>query len=344
MAERRNSITFSDISKYTGLSKTTISRYFNNPSYLTQDNIRIISDALKKLDYQENKLAKVLAKGNTEIIGIIVPNFFYQFYSHFLNHILNTYEQYGYKFITFLGNSDCEAEKKCISELLSYKIIGLIELSHNLSSEYLSNLGIPVVSIEREDQYLSSVNTNNLLGAKMAVDLLQQNKCDIYIHINDKVSPMVPSYGRIQGFIDSCKSKNLDYQVILNTFPDDYTQIYKMFYTIYIELKEKYPNKRKGLFFCNDTYANIFVNILVSNGENIPDDYQIIGFDNSPNAAQAIIPITTISQNINMMAQNAIEQLTQQIKAQNSDCVSSKNSINHIIVPPTLIKRNTTYK
>lgn len=90
---------------------------------------------------------QIFAKGNREIIGIIVPDFFYQFYSHFLNHVLNTYDQYGYKFITFLGNNDCEAEKKYLSELLAYQIIGLIDLSHNLSSEYLSKLDIPVVTI-----------------------------------------------------------------------------------------------------------------------------------------------------------------------------------------------------
>lgn len=144
MASQKKSITFSDIAQYTGLSKATISRYFNQPSYLTQENIDIISKALKELNYQENKLARVFAKGNSEIIGIIVPNFFYQFYSYFLNHVLNTYEQYGFKFITFLGNNDCEAEKKCLNELLAYQIIGLIDLSHNLSSEYLSRLNIPV--------------------------------------------------------------------------------------------------------------------------------------------------------------------------------------------------------
>ena len=45
--------TFSDISKYTGLSKATISRYFNNPSYLTKKNADIIANALKELNYQE---------------------------------------------------------------------------------------------------------------------------------------------------------------------------------------------------------------------------------------------------------------------------------------------------
>lgn len=342
MASQKKSITFSDIAQYTGLSKATISRYFNQPSYLTQENIDIISKALKELNYQENKLARVFAKGNSEIIGIIVPNFFYQFYSYFLNHVLNTYEQYGFKFITFLGNNDCEAEKKCLNELLAYQIIGLIDLSHNLSSEYLSRLNIPVVSVEREDRFISSVNTNNYSGARMAVDLLRRNKCEIYFHVNSSVLPAVPAYGRIQGFSDICSTYHLPNELILRPFTDNYEESYSCLLDIYQTAKAKYPGKRKGFFFCNDTYAHIFLNILVKHRENIPDEYQIIGFDNSPDSSQSIIPITTISQDIPAIAQSAIDLIAHQINQSSIDGQAGSESIQHIIIQPTLIERETT--
>ena len=41
MASKKN-VTFSDIAKYTNFSKTTISRYFNNPDSLTLENQEII--------------------------------------------------------------------------------------------------------------------------------------------------------------------------------------------------------------------------------------------------------------------------------------------------------------
>ena len=48
----KKNITFSDIAKYTGVSKTTISRYFNNPDSLTLENQQIIATALEKLNYK----------------------------------------------------------------------------------------------------------------------------------------------------------------------------------------------------------------------------------------------------------------------------------------------------
>lgn len=60
----KKKVTFADIAEYTGFSKTTISRYFNNPDSLTLENQEKIAEALKILGYKENKLAKVLANGN----------------------------------------------------------------------------------------------------------------------------------------------------------------------------------------------------------------------------------------------------------------------------------------
>lgn len=101
-------VTFSDIAKYTHFSKTTISRYFNNPDSLTLENQQIISDALEKLNYKENKVARILANGKTEFIGIIVPDLYHHYYSEMLNQILATYEEFGYKFLVFIGDEQEE--------------------------------------------------------------------------------------------------------------------------------------------------------------------------------------------------------------------------------------------
>ena len=129
---KKNNITFDDIAKYTNFSKTTISRYFNNPDSLTLENQEIIAKALVDLNYKENKVARILANGQTEFIGIIIPNLFLHYYSEMLDKILSTYEQFGYKFLVFIGNEKEETERRYIRELLAYKIEGLIVLSHTI--------------------------------------------------------------------------------------------------------------------------------------------------------------------------------------------------------------------
>ena len=70
-------VTFADIAAYTGFSKTTISRYFNNPDSITVENQEKIANALEVLDYKENKLARVMANGKTEMVGVIIPQLIY---------------------------------------------------------------------------------------------------------------------------------------------------------------------------------------------------------------------------------------------------------------------------
>lgn len=70
-----------------------------------------------------------------------------------LNQLLATYEEFGYKFLVFISNGQEEAERRYIHELMAYKIEGLTVLSHTIPSRELAELSIPLVTIEREDQY-----------------------------------------------------------------------------------------------------------------------------------------------------------------------------------------------
>lgn len=63
-----------------------------------------ISRALDELGYKKNKLAKVLANGKSEFVGIIVPNLYLHYYSEMLTQLLATYSNYHYKFLVFMSD------------------------------------------------------------------------------------------------------------------------------------------------------------------------------------------------------------------------------------------------
>ena len=70
---KQKKVTFADIAAYTGFSKTTISRYFNNPDSLTLENQEKITHALDVLGYQENKPAKVLLMEKVNLLELSSP-------------------------------------------------------------------------------------------------------------------------------------------------------------------------------------------------------------------------------------------------------------------------------
>lgn len=339
---KQKKVTFDDIAKYTNFSKTTISRYFNNPDSLTLENQEKIAKALEELNYHENKLAKVLANGKSEFVGIIVPNLYMHYYSEMLSQILSTYEKYGYKFLVFTGTDCKESERKYLQELLAYKIEGMIILSHTIPSKELASYGIPIVTIEREDKCVSSVNTDNYMGAVQATSLLIKNNCDVLIHINSDFSHNIPSYGRIKGFLDICEEKNINHELILTDLGNTYKENYDCIFSILQDIKKKYPNMKKGLFMANDTHANVLLNIIVREYGTLPDEFRIVGFDNSPIASEAIIPISTVGQQIERIADEAMELLVKQMNEQKKRRPSPQKEIIHKKVTPILIRRDTT--
>lgn len=338
----KKNITFSDIAKYTGFSKTTISRYFNNPDSLTLENQQIIADALEKLNYKENKVARILANGKTEFIGVIIPNLYMHYYSEVLNQILKTYETFGYKFLVFTGDDQETNERKYIQELLSYKIEGMIILSHTIPSRELASYNIPIVTIEREDQYVSSVNTDNYMGGVQATSLLAKTGADVLIHINAEFSSQIPSYGRIKGFTDICKEYQIPHELILTDTGHSYEETSQILKNLIDDIDIRYTGKTKGIFLPNDTFANIVLHLVIRRYGKLPDDYKLIGFDDSPVSREAIVPISTVGQQIDKIAAAAMEILNVQIKESHKRKPALSSEPVHQIIPPILIHRETT--
>lgn len=341
---RKKNVTFDDIAKYTNFSKTTISRYFNNPDSLTVENQEIISKALVELNYKENKVARILANGNTEFIGILIPNLHNHYYSEMLNQILQTYEQFGYKFLVFIGNGHADTERQYIQELLAYKIEGLILLSNIIPSRELADLHIPIVTIEREDQYVCSVNTDNYMGGVQATSLLASHTCDVLIHVNSPTAPEVPAYGRIKGFLDICKEKHLNHEIIYKEFGTTYESIRKNMIDVLDEIEKTYPGLKKGIFISSDTHANIFLNLLIQRYGTLPSDYYLVGFDDSPISAEAVIPISTVGQHIDQIAYEAVKLLVEQMDERKKRRPVPLAGPIHKVITPYLIRRETTEK
>ncbi len=341
---RKKNVTFDDIAKYTGFSKTTISRYFNYPDSLTLENQEIISKALAELDYKENKVARILANGKTEFIGIIVPNLSNHYYSEMLNQILLTYEQFGYKFLVFIGNENETSERQYIQELLAYHIEGLIVLSFTIPSQELARLQIPIVTIEREDQYVCSVNTDNYMGGIQATSLLAKHNCDILIHINSPTPPEIPAYGRIKGFLDICEEKHLNHRILYKVLGNSYEKMQKNLTEILDELETSYHGLKKGIFISSDTHANVFLNLLMKKYGRLPDDYLIVGFDNSPISREAVIPISTVGQQIDKIAYEAVSLLVEQMNERKKRRPAPLKELVHKVITPILFRRDTTEK
>ena len=314
----------------------------NDPDSLTLENQQKIAEALENLDYKENKVGRILASGRTEFVGVIIPNLYMHYYSEMLNQILSTYEKYGYKFLVFAGNEKADVERKYIEELMAYNIEGMIVLSPTIPSGELASYHVPVVGIEREDQYISSVNTDNYMGGVQAASLLRKSGCDILIHVNGNIPDSAPASGRIRGFVDVCEEYNVPYELILRHLGNSFEENREKIKEVIDLLEQKYPDQKKGIFMPNDTHANVLLNLLFQRYGRLPETYQIIGFDNSPISREAVIPTSTVGQQISVIANEAMKILSEQMEERKKRRPEPLKEPVHKVIPPILIRRETT--
>ena len=110
------------------------------------------------------------------------------------------------------------------------------------------------------------------------------------------------------------------------------------------ELADAYPGQKKGLFISSDTHANIFLNLLIKKYGTLPDDYLIVGFDDSPIAREAVIPISTVGQQIDRIAYEAVSLLVDQMNERKKRRPVPLTEPIHKVVTPVLMRRGTTEK
>ena len=145
-----------------------------------------------------------------------------------------------------------------------------------------------------------------------------------------------------RGFQDLCKEKQLKHQIFIREMGHTYESTYKVILPLVEEMEKNFHGMKKGIFISNDTHANLLLNILIRKYGKFPDDYLIIGFDNSPISREAIIPISTIGQQIDTIAYEAVSLLVEQMNERKKRRPNIPDQPIHKIITPILLRRETT--
>lgn len=317
------------IAEKSGVSLTTVSRYFNKPELLSQKAKDKIQAVIQELNYSQDNVARILVTGKSNLVGVIFPQLHLSFYTELLNQLIQFGEEKDYSFIVYTSRDTKEEELNVIDMLKSYRVKGIILLSHILDSEDIEKLDVPIISIERAGGDFCQINNDNYTGGKLAGEKLMADGCEVLIHINNGYYEDWPSFKRIVGFEFSVKD-TLHETIIREELTDPYSEGASTTMSAVLDnLLEKYPNKKIGVFCSNDDIANMLQRDCIRKRVRIPEDLEIIGYDNSPVSDNAIYPITSIDQNIPLMAEIAVNSLDTYIPHEN-------------VVAAKLIEKGTT--
>lgn len=119
----RNMEEFSTVS---GISRPTVSKYFNDPNSVRPSTRDRIEQALRRYDFRPNLFAINQNRKTTKNIGIVVPYIVDPFFAEIVRLIEQRCIEAGYWAIVLSSHGEAEMESNALELLLSMKLAGAI--------------------------------------------------------------------------------------------------------------------------------------------------------------------------------------------------------------------------
>ena len=169
--------TMEEFSEFVGLSRPTVSKYFNDPSSVRKRTRETIEEALKKSGFRPNIFAVNLNRRRSNIIGVVIPASTDPFYMALTRQIELLSNEAGFLAFVLSSEGRAEMEDNAIKTFQSLNVAGAIIAPLGIHSRRntLELLGksIPLVYVDSPlDESSAFVGTDNLQSFGLMVDYL----------------------------------------------------------------------------------------------------------------------------------------------------------------------------
>lgn len=321
--------TIKDVAKRAHVSVATVSRVINQKGYVNSETKELVLEAIKELNYVPNELARSLFQKKSSIIAVMVPHLTSYYFAELLEYIEDYTVNLDYRLMVCNSHDDPEKESKYLKIFDQYNIDGIILISNTHRIEDYKKLNIPIVEIDHKlAEDIPSIQSNNFLGGKLAAEKLIKGGCKKIIHFRGP-SDLVTVRERTEGFksvLEKNQIYNFSYDLDFRSpNPDDIENVI----TSNLDCD--------GIFCDSDYIAILAIQALKHAGRKIPEDVQVIGFDNIEISDILTPKLTTIAQSRKEIGEFAVSTLMKLINKEDLETY-------HRNIDVELIERETTKK
>jgi LacI family transcriptional regulator len=205
--------TMKDVAARAGVGLKTVSRVVNGEPGVTPDTAERVRAAIEALGFRRNDSARVLRKGQTASIGLVLEDVGNPFYSTLARAVEDV--AHGNGSLLFMGSSDedPERERKLTLTFCARRVDGLIIVPASTDHAYLLPeiaAGIAVVFVDRPPGVISAdvVLTDNIGGARDGIQHLIAQGHKRIGYIGD--APHIYTAGqRLRGYRDAMAAAEL---------------------------------------------------------------------------------------------------------------------------------------
>ena len=322
--------TIKEVAITAGVSVATVSRVMNQNGYVHEDTRRKVEEAIGQLNYTPNEVARSLYKRKSKLIGLLLPDITNPYFPQLARGVEDQMQENDYRLI--FGNSDESRQKEMdyIQTFTQNNVVGVISSTNDPDADIYSRLNIPVVFLDRTSNDRPSVYADGREGGRIAARELALRGSE-RITVLQGPAQVRPAMDRFEGAIEVLEQLGVAYEVLQTTsFSLTEAEYWAK------ELFRKYPDT-DGVIASNDIVASTVLQEAHRLGKRVPEEVQIIGFDDIPLSRLLAPSLSTIHQPAYEMGREAARLLIQLIEGQHVE----RNSIQYSV---KFIERQTTRK
>lgn len=328
--------TINDVAREAKVSITTVSRVVNNNYPVKKETRERIENAIKKLNYKPNIMARSLITKKTSVIGVVVPGITNLFFPTIVEAIEKMLKKRGYSITLCNTAGEGKEEERVIQQLIGRQVDGIIVIdpSHtNIKRGFYEKLSIQIPYVIVNGVTSTKGNHicyNEEIGTLEAFNYLKELGHKKIAFVRGEKSYSYDLKEKI--YLDFLQTNDLSYSKIINLGKGNSLEVVEAAET---KLKHflKEEEKPTAIFACNDLMAIGTMNAIRKYGFMVPEDISVIGFDNTLVSNITHPRLTTVDLKMNEIGKRAAEEIINIIE-------SETNSIN-VVYSTKLIVRES---
>ncbi|MFC4618287.1 catabolite control protein A [Camelliibacillus cellulosilyticus] len=296
------SATIYDVAREAGVSMATVSRVVNGNPNVKPSTRKKVQNAIERLGYRPNAVARGLASKRTTTVGVIIPDISSIFFSELARGIEDIATMYKYNII--LSNSDHNKDKELhlLQTLLGKQVDGIVFMGGRLTDEHIEEFSkspVPVVLAATVDKGGKTPSVNIDYG-QAAYDAASYFVDRGHKHIAAVIGPEGdPINGelKLEGYRNALQSGGIavnDNMIVSGDYTYDSGQEA-------MEQLLKLNERPTAIFAVTDEMALGVIHQIQDAGLNVPNDIEVISCENTrlaqmvrPTLSSIVVPMYDI--------------------------------------------------
>ncbi len=322
-----------DIAGAAGVSLATVSRVLNHPEKVKEATRNKVLKIIKDKGYKPNANARGLASRRSTTVAVVIPELSRASVAEMIQGIDDAAKKFGYTIRLFI-NRNQETEEDLWGEVIASSVDGILFTNDEMTKEIYHQIEytpVPVVfvnTLSQKDTIGSVCVDYEDCAYTITKEMIERgNKDIVFVGTEHKYTL---NEMKQRGYIRAMNEYKLEPQVIYSS--GDISVNEEFFKKM---LDEKVPDVA---LVVRDSIAISLMNVAVKRGIKVPDQLQVIGFQNTRYALLSNPKLTSAEIPIYEMGNRAMSYLTELMK----DDEAKKRKADKILLPYGIVWREST--